>query len=567
MKTNVTYLLLALTLSLASFVPEVSLPTAVAAEADDSAVNQKLYQGLLPSVCWVRQRPDANGVYGLGTGWLLDEAQRLVVTNDHVVSGQDELEVDFPEMKDGQPIVEPEHYLRKRTRIVGTVIHRDHDRDLALLQLSELPQGAKELKLAPKAPSPGEKVVTIASLPKGSEGLWIFTVGSVRMTYRRSHANGAIAHVVETDMPFNQGNSGGPVINERGELVSVVEGFQNEPIRQVSMTISVNEVRAFYEICKPIIEPTTAEQFLQRGQLRQEAGRYDAALADLSQALELDSNLAGANVSRGWIMFERHDYETAIAEFDDALAKNGKLASAYAGRGTANRQLGNTAAALKDLTQAISRDPNNADYYLRRAQCYNNKLKSAEAIADLNRALKIQPKNAVCLSVRAVAQRRLGKNQEAIRDFQSALQINPRNDVVWVELALTLHYVGQNSEGVAAATQAIQMNNRDAAYYNVRGRCLRGLNRQEEAANDFETAIQLEPSVANYFLNAGFAYNALQKFERAAELLSTCISLDPDKASAYHERATAYEGLGQTDSAQADESKAAELEQAGKGTR
>ncbi|MFN0018688.1 MAG: trypsin-like peptidase domain-containing protein [Pirellulaceae bacterium] len=563
MKTNHAFLLLALSLGLAGPVSEFTLSMAAAAEADDSAVNQKLYRKLLPSVCWVRHRPDANGSYGLGTGWLLDASQKLVVTNDHVVTGQDELEIDFPEMKDGQPIVEPDHYLRKRTRIIGTVIHRDHDRDLALLQLSELPAGAKELKLADKVPAPGEKVVTIASLPRGSEGLWIFTVGTVRMTYRRSHANGAVAHVVETDMPFNQGNSGGPVINDRGELVSVVEGFQNEPVRQVSMTISVDEVRAFNEICKPLIDPTTAEQFLQRGQLRRSAGRYDVALADLSRALELDSNLAAANVSRGWILFERHDYETAIAEFDDAVAKDGQLASAYAGRGTAHRQLGNTAEALKDLTQAIRRDSNNADYYLRRGQCYNNNNQCNEAIADLNRCLKIEPKNAVCFAVRAVAQRRLNKNQEAIKDFQAALQLNPRNDVVWAELALTLHYVGQDTDGVFAATQAIQLSN-DAAYHNVRGRCLQGLNRNEEAAADYEAAAQLEPSQANYFLNAGTAYIALQKYERAAELLSTCISLDPNKARAYHERATAYEGLGQPDQAAADETKAEELEQAAK---
>ena len=566
MKTSLAFLTFTLFMALSGFCPESVLPTvslACGTEKDDSAANQKLYRKLLPSVCWIRQRPNPDGSYKLGTGWLLDASQKLVVTNDHVVSGEDELEVDFPEMKEGQPIVEPEHYLRKRTRIIGTVIQRDHDRDLALLQLSDLPPGAKELRLAPKAPSSGEKVVTIASLPRGSEGLWIFTVGTVRMTYRRSHANGAVAQVVETDMPFNQGNSGGPVINDRGELVSVVEGFQNEPVRQVSMTISVDEVRAFYEICKPLIDPTTAEQFLERGNLRRSAGRYDLALADLSQALELDSNLADANLSRGWILFERQDYETAIAEFDDALSKNGQLASAYAGRGTAHRQLGNTAAAIKDLTQAIRRDANNADYYLRRAQCYNNNNQCAEAISDLNRCLKVEPSNAIGLAVRGVALRRLDKNQEAIRDFRAALQINPRNDVVWAELALTLHYMGQDNDGVLAATQALQLS-KDAAYHNVRGRCLQGLDRNEEAAADYEAAAQLEPSQANYFLNAGTAYIALGKYERAAEMLSTCISLDPAKARAYHERATAYEGLGQTDQAQADESKAEELETAAK---
>ena len=108
---------------------------------------------------------------------------------------------------------------------------------------------------------------------------------------------------------------------------------------------------------------------------------------------------------------------------------------------------------------------------------------------------------------------------------------------------------------------SIEINGNEAAYFNVRGRCLLAQDRNEEAAANFESALKLDPSVASYFLNAGLAYNAAEKFERAAEVLTTCISLDPAKARAYHERATAYEGLGKTELAEADESKAEELEE------
>ena len=50
--------------------------------------------------------------------------------------------------------------------------------------------------------------------------------------------------ILESDAPLNHGDSGGPVMNDRGELVAVVSHGSSQQ-RQVSGNIDVEEVRKF----------------------------------------------------------------------------------------------------------------------------------------------------------------------------------------------------------------------------------------------------------------------------------------------------------------------------------
>jgi S1-C subfamily serine protease len=52
------------------------------------------------------------------------------------------------------------------------------------------------------------------------------------------------ALVVETQVPTNPGDSGGPVVNERGELVAITQSNDTKQ-RLVSYHIDAGELRAF----------------------------------------------------------------------------------------------------------------------------------------------------------------------------------------------------------------------------------------------------------------------------------------------------------------------------------
>jgi S1-C subfamily serine protease len=50
--------------------------------------------------------------------------------------------------------------------------------------------------------------------------------------------------ILETDVPTNPGDSGGPVLNDRGQLVGVISHYAARQ-RQVSGNIDLEEVRNF----------------------------------------------------------------------------------------------------------------------------------------------------------------------------------------------------------------------------------------------------------------------------------------------------------------------------------
>ena len=181
----------------------------------------KVYQEALKSTTWVLAK-NSEGTSS-GTGILVDDKQKLVITNFHVVGDSRSAVVFFPELEGEKPFVTRQHYLDnvKRLGIRGRVIATDRKRDLALIQLEKLPEGAVAIQMAAASIGPGETVQSVGN-PGSTDALWVYTSGTVRAVYKKQFRTGAGEHdfmVVETQSPINSGDSGGPVINNEGKLV------------------------------------------------------------------------------------------------------------------------------------------------------------------------------------------------------------------------------------------------------------------------------------------------------------------------------------------------------------
>jgi len=138
-----------------------------------------------------------------GSGTLVDARGQfgLVVTNWHVVrDGWGEVEVVFP---DG---------FRSKARPVKV----DPDWDLAALVVWRPP--APPVTMTEAAPQPGDQL-TICGYGSGQ-----YRAATGRCTRYYSPAIDLPQHMVELDVEARQGDSGGPIFNERGELAGVLFG-------------------------------------------------------------------------------------------------------------------------------------------------------------------------------------------------------------------------------------------------------------------------------------------------------------------------------------------------------
>jgi hypothetical protein len=203
--------------------------------------NDRVYQRVLASTAWVLAGDT------LGSGVVVDQERRLVATNFHVVGMQAEVRVVFPDFQDGVAVAERQHYLAglDRLAVKGKVFLRDPRRDLALVQLERLPDGVLALPLAPASAAPGRRVHSVGN-PGASDALWVYSSGTVRQVYHKRYAasGGPLveARVLETQSPINSGDSGGPVVNDRCQLVGIVTAFR-AGANLVTTCIDVAEVR------------------------------------------------------------------------------------------------------------------------------------------------------------------------------------------------------------------------------------------------------------------------------------------------------------------------------------
>ncbi|MGA7705916.1 MAG: trypsin-like peptidase domain-containing protein [Solirubrobacteraceae bacterium] len=141
-----------------------------------------------------------------GTGIVLNE-EGLILTNDHVIS-------------EGTSLTVSPGKSSNLTR-TATVVGADPNQDLALIKVDPSGLGLKALKLVSSSSvEVGDPVYAIGNPYGLNETL---TRGIVSALGREIQApDGApIKDAIQTDAALNPGNSGGPLLNEQGEVIGV----------------------------------------------------------------------------------------------------------------------------------------------------------------------------------------------------------------------------------------------------------------------------------------------------------------------------------------------------------
>jgi HEAT repeat protein/S1-C subfamily serine protease len=217
-----------------------------------------VYKHSLKSVALILSVHPGGGV-SLGTGTLIDQKNKLVLTNFHVGATGLQNKVYFPiyREKDGSLVVEQKKFLQlanKDQQNIGRVLEYDQSKDLALVQIDFVPKEIQAMPVARGTVSPGQKVYSIGNAGAVGGSLWGYFSGEVRQVVNKTFMTGGPgmppfqmnARMVEATNPSNPGDSGGPLINEHGELVGVTQGYM-QGRQQMSHFIAASEATQFIE--------------------------------------------------------------------------------------------------------------------------------------------------------------------------------------------------------------------------------------------------------------------------------------------------------------------------------
>lgn len=182
-----------------------------AALTEEESINVRIYRQASPAVANILTKAtqydffmDPVPVEGAGSGFVIDP-RGYILTNFHVVQDAQSIEV----------------VLGDQSRYSAKFIGADQRNDVALVKIDPKGKSLAALSLGDSgALQVGQKVLAIGN-PFGFQStLTTGVVSAVGRTVQTSQTT-LIDEAIQTDAPINRGNSGGPLINTRGEVIGI----------------------------------------------------------------------------------------------------------------------------------------------------------------------------------------------------------------------------------------------------------------------------------------------------------------------------------------------------------
>jgi tetratricopeptide (TPR) repeat protein len=143
---------------------------------------------------------------------------------------------------------------------------------------------------------------------------------------------------------------------------------------------------------------------------RNPAGAIKACTAVID-SLDVGYVLDAAYLHRGIAYRQKGNSDSAIADFSEAINLNPAYTDAYFHRGAAYRARGDYDSAIADFNQAIQLDPKDPEAYNFRGEAYRDKGDYGRAITDFDHALEIEPAMRAAADNKAKVLEMLGKGR------------------------------------------------------------------------------------------------------------------------------------------------------------
>lgn len=238
-----------------------------------------IYKKVAPAVVMVSTKTiqSVNGWFqqeteGMGSGFIINE-EGYILTNYHVIEGAKEVTVTLSDDRE----------------VTASVVNYDSEQDVAMIKINEDIEVPGVVELGDSdALQPGEEVLAIGN-PLSKELSSTLTKGIISALNRSVETeSGVSTNLIQTDTAINSGNSGGPLINTKGEVIGINTLKASDGAEGIGFAIPVNDIKDKIDsLSKPILNLGVSIRVIDETlakQLNLEEGLYVVEVTEYSPA-------------------------------------------------------------------------------------------------------------------------------------------------------------------------------------------------------------------------------------------------------------------------------------------
>ena len=305
---------------------------------------------------------------------------------------------------------------------------------------------------------------------------------------------------IKVKLPIDRtvGHSGGPVLNNKGEVIGVVDSVMRSGSDKDG-TVGANSTSFIYAIPLTILKAllansgdvetisewwkhprtraygkvTLGDSKLGARKYKQAIAYYDAALKLNPELTKVYINRGRANVSlgeskdkQGFMVEARNHYQMAIDGYNKVI--NFEARSHYQMTIDDYNKVINNKVINHDLLRSIAYNARGWTYYLLgQIETKEGNIQEAqrlfqETVLDANEALRLQPEGESLWSAyyhtRGAAKAALGDHREAIEDYDEAIRLNPKKALFYQDRGIAKRYLGQVEAAEADFAKAKELD-------------------------------------------------------------------------------------------------------------
>lgn len=488
-----------------------------------------------------------------GSGFIIEDGK--IITNLHVIEGN----------KNGYVIINGTDIKHK----IEGYFDYDSKTDLAILSVPTLK--GTPLTLANEQPKIGDNVFAFENPIISSKTI---LEGKINYT-SNSISNG----IIITSIPLTYGNSGGALINSKGQVIGVVNSGVISDIENFKAGYAIDVsflkklLKKTYETKKDLNIIIGAHFYINESVLKHSVKDYIGALSDLNKSIELNPELFISYYNRANVKLKLGDFIGSISDCNKSLEIIPNFVLAYNVRGLAKMKLKDNSGAINDFNKSLEIDNNCAAAYNGRGLAKATLEDIVGAIKDFDKAIQIEPKNELFYISRGGINFFSGNKEEGCQDFQKAKELGFSDAQVLIDKFCNysqtakeyynkgvINQKKQNYEGaIADYTKAIDLNPLLLEAYNNRGNVKSDLKDYKGAILDFNKAIEIEPNDFYAYCNRGLAKTNIKDYSGAISDYTKAISIDSKDINSYMGRGITQHYAGNKKEACYDWLKAGEL--------